>query len=167
MAKKISFLARIALVKSFNTHFFEVPAAQVKAIGGFGTRVVVSVGRKLKFQAAVQGAGGGKGSIWLNKSRLAALGASDGARMKISLEVDKSEYGMEMPEELEELLKQDEEGARRFRALTKGKQRNILYYVSGVKDPDKRLDRAIFLLTNLKGLPEGKETVRGIFGVNS
>jgi hypothetical protein len=163
VAKRLSFLARIRVVSSFNTHFFEVPAKHVKALGGFGTRVVCRVG-KLKFQAAIQGAGAGLGSIWLNKARLTELGAKVGARLKISLEVDKSEFGMEMPEELEELLRQDEEGNRRFRALTKGKQRNIIHYVSGVKNPDKRLDRAIFLLQNLKGLPEGKESVRGIFG---
>lgn len=41
-----------------------------------------------------------------------------------------------MPEELEELLHQDEEGNRLFHALTPGKQRTLLYYIGAPKTAD-------------------------------
>ena len=44
-----------------------------------------------------------------------------------------------------------------------GKQRNIIYFVSGVKSSQLRIDRALKLINNLKALKEGKETMREIF----
>lgn len=59
-----------------------------------------------------------------------------------------------MPEELEALLEQDLNGARLFEALSAGKQRYIIHYVSGVKSSQKKIDRAIKLINNLKTMPE-------------
>ncbi len=81
----------------------------------------------------------------------------------VVLEPDTSTFGMEVPEELEELLKQDPEGEARFLKLSPGKQRNIIYFVSGVKSSQLRIDRALKLINNLKALKEGKETMREIF----
>ncbi|MGZ4056577.1 MAG: YdeI/OmpD-associated family protein, partial [Bacteroidia bacterium] len=60
---------------------------------------------------------------------------------------------------------QDEEGMRRFKMLTKGKQRYIIYYVAMVKSSQKRIDRAILLITNLKKTKEGKESFREMLGL--
>ena len=90
-----------------------------------------------------------------------SLGASP-ART-VELVPDESEFGMPVPEELDELFAQDEEGFRRFCGLSPGKQRNIIHFVSSVKNSQSRIDRALKLINNLKLLPEGKEKVSEIF----
>jgi len=92
-------------------------------------------------------------------------GCQLGDRIKIQLTEDESTYGMPMPEELEEVLRQDEYGKMRFDKLTPGKQRNIIHYVGSVKSSSLRIDRALKLINNLTSLPEGKEKVGKIFGV--
>jgi uncharacterized protein YdeI (YjbR/CyaY-like superfamily) len=95
------------------------------------------------------------------------LGVCFGDEVIVSLQADTSEYGMEMPEELSELLSQDEEGNRRFHLLTKGRQRYIIHYVSSVKSTQLRIDRAIMLIENLKRLPPGKESFRAMLGLEN
>jgi uncharacterized protein YdeI (YjbR/CyaY-like superfamily) len=84
--------------------------------------------------------------------------------VSVSLLPDDSEYGMEMAEEFEEVLNSDREAKERFQALKKGIQRYMLYYTLQVKASEKRLDRAIFLLNNLKDIPPGQEDFRRILG---
>jgi uncharacterized protein YdeI (YjbR/CyaY-like superfamily) len=55
-----------------------------------------------------------------------------------------------MPEELAELLAQDEEGDRLFHALTPGKLRTLLYLVGQPKSSDIRLHRALVVVEHLK-----------------
>ena len=74
---------------------------------------------------------------------------------------------MEMPPELAELLRQDEEGKTRFNQLTPGRQRYIIHYVSAVKSSQLRIDRAILLIENLKKLPKGKESFRETLGMGN
>lgn len=85
--------------------------------------------------------------------------------VEATIELDNSKYGMEVPEELEALLEQDDEGARRFEMLTPGKQRYIIHYVSQVKSSQKKIDRAIILINNLKTLPEDEFSFRKLLGL--
>ncbi|MGZ6540100.1 MAG: YdeI/OmpD-associated family protein, partial [Bacteroidia bacterium] len=124
-----------------------------------------TVNDKLTFQAGVVALGNGNGYISINASRLKKLGLKFKDTVSVSLKKDESEFGMEMCEELKELLQQDEEGMRRFKMLTKGKQRYIIYYVAMVKSSQKRIDRAILLITNLKKTKEGKESFREMLGL--
>lgn len=147
-------------------HYLEIPAKTVKSLGGgFRRRLICAVGTKLKFSCGLMALGGGRGYVMITKARLKELGLRAGDKVTIALNPDKSEYGMEVSEELAEVLKQDEEATRRFKKLSPGKQRNIIHHVSSVKNQDKRIERALFLLENLKRLPEGKETFRGILGI--
>ena len=70
--------------------------------------------------------------------------------MEVGLRKDESEYGLPMPEELDELLKQDETGNRLFHALTPGKLRTLLYIAGQPKTSDVRLRRAIAIVEHLK-----------------
>jgi uncharacterized protein YdeI (YjbR/CyaY-like superfamily) len=108
--------------------------------------------------------GGGSGYISINNKRLKQLGLQTGETAHISLQKDETAYGMEFPEELTELLSQDEEGKRRFDMLPPGKQRYIIYYVAGVKNSQLRIDRALLLINNLKQLPLGKESFKEMLG---
>ncbi|MCX6296151.1 MAG: YdeI/OmpD-associated family protein, partial [Bacteroidetes bacterium] len=110
--------------------------------------------------------GKGNGYISINASRLKKLGLKFKDEVLVSLKKDESEFGMEVSEELKELLEQDEEGLRRFNMLTPGKQRYIIHYVNTVKSSQLRINRAIMLITNLKKTKEGKESFREMLGLD-
>ncbi|MEM9324914.1 MAG: YdeI/OmpD-associated family protein [Bacteroidota bacterium] len=93
--------------------------------------------------------------IMLNKALVKKLNLQLGQKVQITLEKDPSEYGMEMPDELRELLFQDDEGSSYFHALTPGKQRNLIYLVSKVKSTDSRLKKALAIVHHLKEM-QGK-----------
>lgn len=88
--------------------------------------------------------------IGVNKSIREKLGLEDGSIVKIKLEADTSKYGAPMPEELAEVLNQDPDGDRMFHSLTAGKQRSLIYWVSTVKDVDKRIHLALIMLKHLQ-----------------
>ena len=95
---------------------------------------------------------------------LKELGVENGDTVTVILTEDKSEFGVDVPEELEELFKQDPEGKRRFDLLKPGMQRYILNFVNTVKSPQLRVDKAFMLINNLKNLMQGKETFKEILG---
>jgi uncharacterized protein YdeI (YjbR/CyaY-like superfamily) len=80
------------------------------------------------------------------------------------LEKDTSEYGFIVPEEFEEVLRQDDHASAVFLALPKGTRRAIIYLVLQIKSSDKRIEKSIFFLDNLKKAPVGKLTMRHILG---
>lgn len=88
--------------------------------------------------------------INVNKKICDKLGLVEGQEVDVHLEKDRTEYGMPMPDELREVLNQDEEGSKLFHALTPGKQRNLIYIGSNVKNPNIRLRRAIVIVNHLK-----------------
>jgi len=126
-------------------------------------RLLCTVNNTLTFNCGMMPLKEGNMFIMLNKKRMKVLGVNNGDSIDVILEPDNSKFGMEMPEELAEVLRQDREAGIRFRDLSPGKQRNIIYYVAQVKNTQKRIDRALLLLGNLKQLKKGKETVREIF----
>lgn len=128
-------------------------------------RVICTVNNKLSFQGGLVALGEGSAYITLNAKRMKELGVKLGSEVTISLAKDESEFGMEVPEELSELLKQDPEGKKRFETLSPGKQRYIIHYVSSVKSSHLRADRAVLLISNLKKLPLGKENFREMLGL--
>ncbi len=75
---------------------------------------------------------------------------SFGDEVDVKLEKDSTKYGLPMPEELAELLRQDKEGNRLIHALTPGKRRTLLYIVGAVKNPDARARRAAVIVHHLK-----------------
>ena len=63
------------------------------------------------------------------------------------------------------MIEQDPEAALRFEMLSAGMQRYILTYVGAVKNPDKRIERAILLMRNLVQQQEGQESFREMLGL--
>jgi hypothetical protein len=104
----------------------------------------------------------GAAYILLNKKQMQMGEFNVGQTVNVSLKKDESKYGMDVPKELEELFKQDKIGKKRFDDLVPGKRRYIIYYVNQVKSSDLRIERAVRLIANLKNLPPGKETFKGI-----
>lgn len=151
--------------KLLGVHYLHIPAAQIKKLGGkLNIRLLCSINNHETFQCGMVALGEGNAYITVNNKRMKQFGLKFMDEVRVELTVDESEFGMDVPEELIVLFEQDKEGFRRFSLLPPGKQRYIIYYVSGVKNTQKRIDRAIFLIENLKKLPEGKESFAGMLG---
>ncbi len=127
-----------------------IPKAMVHKMGGLGTRLLCSVNGFEEFHCGMVAYGEGQGYISINKKRLKMFDAALGDEVSLVLRLDHSKYGMEMPEELDALLDQDDEGAKLFEALSDGKKRYIIHYVDSVKSSQLKIDRAIMLINNLK-----------------
>ena len=161
----IEFKTGVYRLPHLGGHYLEIPAAIVIRLGGsFSIRLWCTVNGRVRFQCGLVALGEGTGYISLNSTRMKEIGAKEGDDVSVSLCEDHSEYGVELPAELEELFRQDAEGKKRFDGLVPGKQRFIIRYVSGVKNAQLRVEKAVFVIENLKKLPLGKESFKGMMG---
>ena len=88
--------------------------------------------------------------ILVNKKRREELGLEVGDTVEVVLTEDRSKYGLPMPREFAEVLKQDREGSKLFHSLTPGKQRSMLYVIGNLKDIDRRIHAGLTILEHLK-----------------
>lgn len=132
--------------------------------GRYNQRVIIRINDQLEWQGGVVAFGDGYGYVTLSKARMKQLDVVVGENVRVSLSKDHSEYGHEFPIELQEIFRQDTEAKQRFEGLTPGKQRTIIYYILQNKQSDKRIEKSLFYMENLKLAPKGKETMRMIFG---
>jgi hypothetical protein len=161
----MKFTSSIFKLDHLNTHYIELSADIVKKLGGkFNVRLLCTLNNKLTFQCGIVALGEGKGYISMNAKRLHELKLKKGDQVEVSLKEDVSTFGAEVPEELAEVFAQDQQGFIRFQKLVPGKQRFIIRHVSAVKSSQLKVERAIFLLNNLKNLSPGKETFKGMIG---
>ncbi len=93
--------------------------------------------------------------LLLNKEFVKKNHFNQGMQVQVDIEKDTSEYGMPMPEELQVVMDQDDLGRKYFDELTPGKQRNLIYIVSKIKNPDKRINKALAIMEHLHEV-EGK-----------
>lgn len=113
-------------------------------------RVVCTLNGTEKFHCALMPDGLGGFFININKEIRTKLHVELGDEVRFSLERDESKYGLPMPQELEELLKLDDEGNRHFHALTPGKQRSLIFIIGKPKNSDTRLRKALGVVDYLK-----------------
>ena len=88
--------------------------------------------------------------IVVNKERRTRLKILAGDKVTVELVTDESEYGMPMPEELQEVMDQDPDGNIAFKKLTPGRQRSMMYYIGKLKDIDKRIHASLIFIEHLK-----------------
>lgn len=137
----------------FGWHFLRFDA---KAVAGLefedkkSRRVVCKLNGRHTFQCALLPWTKGGFCIVVNKQIRTKLGIAEGSKVKVELTKDESKYGLPMPKELREVLKQDREGDKLFHSLTPGKQRTILYYLAKPKDVDRRIHMALIVIEHLK-----------------
>ena len=143
-----------------------VPPEIVEQVGGFNTRLMCSLNGNEQIHCGLMSKGDGRGLIIVNKKRQKAWGLDHKKEIIATIELDRSKYGMIMCEELEALLEQDRIGSEKFENITPGQQRNIIHHVGNVKSSQKRIDRAIKLIENLKTMPRGKFDYRHLFGMD-
>lgn len=100
--------------------------------------------------------------ITINKQLRETLHLRIGQKVQVGLRRDESKYGLPVPEELEELLRQDKEGDHLFHALTPGRRRTLLYIVGSPKNSELRLARAVTVVQHLKS-NAGKVNYRQLY----
>jgi hypothetical protein len=132
--------------------------------GKFNQRVIVKINQKVEWQGGVVALGEGKGYIAVSKARMKELDIHFGDEVNVEFTKDFSEFGHAFPIELNEILKQDPFAHERFFNLTAGKQRTLIYYILQMKTSDKRIERSLTFMHNLKRCEYGKETMRRLFG---
>jgi len=88
--------------------------------------------------------------MMFSKGNQQKLGLHQNDYMYMQLLEDISKYGVEMPEELEEVFKFDLEAFTIFEALTDGKKRSIIYHVKRIKNVQNKVDKSLILCNNLK-----------------
>ncbi|MEN8928114.1 MAG: DUF1905 domain-containing protein, partial [Flavobacteriales bacterium] len=108
-------------------------------------RLVCTINSQEKFHCALQSAGNGTYFVMVNKALQKKLRAPMGTKLSVSLEEDKSKYGMPMPEEMAEVLAQDSEIDSLFHSLTAGKQRSLLYIIGKPKTAESRIKKAVLI----------------------
>jgi hypothetical protein len=123
-------------------------AEQFRAEDG-SRRVVVVLNDTLTLHAAIMPHGSGW-VISMNKPNLKKLGLKVGSSVQVSMRQDDSAFGLPMPEEFWEVLEQDPLAKRYFDGLTAGKKRSLIHLVIGVKNVDKRIERALMIAEKLK-----------------
>ena len=112
-------------------------------------RVVCTLNGSHTFQCALM-PNKGRFTIGVAKPIREKLGLNEGDTVSIRIEPDTSKYGAPMPEDFDEVLRQDEVGSRLFHALTAGMQRSLLYYIGNVKNIDRRIQLGLIVLEHLK-----------------
>lgn len=161
---------KIGYLEKLKLHFLEVPEPLLLKLndnnetGKFNQRIIISVENMLSWQGGIVALVEGNDYITLSKARMKSLGVHVGDSVSCILEKDQSELGHEFPIEFQEVLSQDPDAKDRFYKLSPGKQRTIIYYINQVKSSDKKIEKCLFFMTNLKNCPEGKETMRILFG---
>lgn len=88
--------------------------------------------------------------VLVNKEIRTKLGIEEGDKIHISIEKDTSEYGIDVPEELQVMLDQDVEAKKYFNDLSKSRQRSLIYIVAKVKNTESRINKALAIVHHLK-----------------
>jgi Bacteriocin-protection, YdeI or OmpD-Associated/Domain of unknown function (DUF1905) len=128
-----------------------VPESAVKALTGVGSRrVLCTLNGSQERQCALVPYRDGSFVITVNKRLRDSLHFRIGQTIRVGLRRDESKYGLPVPEEFAELLRQDGEGDRLFHALNPGKRRTLLYIVGSPKKAETRLRRAVVVVQHLK-----------------
>lgn len=166
----VRFKTSIDLLSSLKLFYVLIPSEVLTKLnngeekGKFNQRVIIRVNDLLEWNGGVVALREGNGYITISKARMKQLNVEQYDEVSVVLTKDDSEFGHTFPEELQEVFRQDPEAEQRFRGMSPGKQRTIIYYILQVKSSEKRIERSWTFMNNLKLITPGKETMRGIFG---
>ena len=132
-------------------HILRVPKSEVADFGFKGNlrRVICTLNGTERFNCSLFPSKGDY-FITLSKQLRKRLGVEVGDPVMIELIKDESKYGMPMPEEFAEVLRQDGDGDRLFNKLSPGDQRLMLKLIVFVKGVDRRIVRALIGIELLK-----------------
>jgi hypothetical protein len=162
MSKTVSFSTTILESLGMSGHhFIEVPIEIANEFTEKSkVRVICNINDVFEFQCALMPQKG-YFYIGMGKSIMKKAGVAKGEKIQVILQKDESEYGLLMPEVLQEILEQDEEANKAFHALTSGRQRSIIHLVSKAKRLDTQIKRAVIITENIKlGVTDVKDFLK-------
>ena len=154
--------ALIKLDSNVWSHAIQVPDNISKHfIKGGNKRVVATLNHLTEIHCALM-AGGSLGYfININKELRTRYGWKEGDLLEVELREDLSEYGVPIPEEMQQAMELDEEGAHYFKSLSMGKQRALLHIIGKPKSSEIRIRKALVVLDYLKSV-QGKLDFKGL-----
>lgn len=141
-------------ILKFESDLWSYYVAIPKAIGnkfieGDDRRVICTIENGRPIHSALMSKGDVY-SIYVKKDFLKKHALAEGDEVEVTLQKDRSEYGMPIPESFQVLLDQDMEGSRYFHQLSKGKQRSLIHIVGKVKNVDSQLAKGLAIMHHLK-----------------
>ncbi len=150
---------KLLIKKSSHACYINIPEdVATKFIDEGNKRVICNIDDRFEFHCAILRSKSTGYYIMMGKKILKNGNLAKGQEIEVNLFPDTTQYQSEIPEELEEVLKSDFEGYEKFHQLTPGKQRSIIYLVTAVKSPNKRIERALKIIENIKiGITANKE----------
>ena len=167
----MSFQSKIGLLPKLKTHYLEIDKHLLKEFWSegdsgsvFNQRFIITVNKTTTWHGGTMALGNNKAYIAISKTRMKEVNAQLDDIVTVELVKDYSKYGFIVPEEFEEVLRQDSDANFLFNSLPLGVQRAVIYIVIQLKTSDKRIEKSIFLLENLKRAPQPKPTMRNILG---
>lgn len=111
------------------------------------------------FALAIQYRKEGKSFFVVSSALRKAAHAKPGLPVDVTFKlVDASK--IDIPEELEAVLAQDEEGKEAWDKITLGLQRSLLIYINGVKNVDSKIKRALYIINKAKQGQYTKEAIK-------
>ena len=118
MPRSATFTAHLQILNQpYSYPFVEVPHAVAEPFQSEGiTRIRCSVNGKAPYACALKAQKGGF-FISLSRQKAKAFGVRVGELLSLEIFEDESEYGMDMPEELQAVIDQEEAFARGWAAM--------------------------------------------------
>ncbi|MEM6830698.1 MAG: DUF1905 domain-containing protein [Bacteroidota bacterium] len=143
-----------SILQNFNNNLWSYYLAIPKELGhqfveGKNRRVLCKINDHPPIHSALMPKGD-EYTIYINTELKQKLKIEEGEKVTLCLEKDTTEFGMLVPESFEVLLGQDDEGRKYFHALTKGKQRSLIYIITKVKNIDSQLAKGLAIMHHLK-----------------
>jgi Domain of unknown function (DUF1905)/Bacteriocin-protection, YdeI or OmpD-Associated len=151
MAKKQSFKFETRLVEYKDmlvSTVVEIPVDVVKKLPAGRVRVEGYLNR-IPFNLAIQSRKNGPKYLSVSQAMRKSAAVKPGDKVNVSFVVVDSNK-LELPEEMEAVLTQDDEGAKKWKKLTVGLQRSLVHYINSSKNVDVRIERALFLINKVK-----------------
>ncbi len=151
MAKKQSFSFETRLVEYKDTlvsAVAEIPVAIVKQLPQGRVRVEGKL-NQTPFNLAIQSKKNGAKYLSVSMAMRREAKIKPGDKFTLSFTIVDPDK-LELPEEMEAVLAQDDEGAAKWNKLTVGLQRSLVHYINSTKNVDLRIERALYLINKVK-----------------
>lgn len=130
--------------------YFDIPKEVSRAFLDKGVkRFIYDLEGKKQIHRAMLSRGEGQYFLYVNKALMKEFNWPLGTELEITMKEDKSEYGMDMPEEFEEALLAFPEASEHFENLTPGKQRTLIYMVAKPKRIETKVKKAVQIVEYL------------------
>lgn len=126
----------------------EIPIDIVKKLPAGRVRVEGKV-NQVPFNLAIQSKKNGPKYLSVSIAMRKSAKVKPGDKVNVSFVIVDPDK-LDLPEEMQAVLAQDDEGAKKWNKLTVGLQRSLVHYINSSKNIDVRIERALFLINKVK-----------------